>query len=195
MGIRAGPARPSPRPPPRRCPSRPCAAGSRTHCPGVAGRSAIADLARLAASVPPGRSPDMAPGPAVGRGCGFSAWLSPSSCIAEACPMYSAPVTSLPHAGGRIASQPPTTRHERTFPRKRFVKSRTRRFRGNVMNAPPGASAIQPVLCPRQKSESAWCERRAPSRQLGYCPGGNLFWKRSTCSVSPRRTPISISIG
>ena len=26
------------------------------------------------------------------------------------------------------------------------------------MNAPPGASAIQPVLCPRQKSESTWCE-------------------------------------
>lgn len=34
-----------------------------------------------------------------------------------------------------------------------------------------------------------------PSHQAGYQPGGNLFRKRSTCSVPSRSIPISISMG
>src|SRR6266496_5235664 len=71
---------------------------------GVADRSAIADLARLAGSVPPGDSPDIAPGPAAGcaDGGGFGVWL---------------PAMVLHTAWGRIPSQPPTTRQKRMVAR------------------------------------------------------------------------------
>jgi hypothetical protein len=78
----------------------------------VAGRSAIADLARLAGSVPPGDTPDIAPGPAAGcaDGGGFGVWLPLWSCIPAACPMFDA--GNVHTTWGRIPSQPPTTRHE-----------------------------------------------------------------------------------
>jgi hypothetical protein len=45
----------------------------------------------------------------------------------------------------------------------------------------------------RRVSRPAWYGSRAPGHRLGYRPSGNLFRKRSTCSVPPRSIPISIS--
>src|SRR5271165_1046715 len=82
---------------------------------GVAGRSVIAGVARLAGSVPPADSPGIAPGPADGcaDGGGFGGWLPLWSCIPAACPVPDA--GNVRTVWGRIPSQPPTTRHERKF--------------------------------------------------------------------------------
>src|SRR5271165_5583165 len=82
---------------------------------GVAGRSVIAGVARLAGSVPPADSPGIAPGPADGcaDGGGFGGWLPLWSCIPAACPVPDA--GNVRTVWGRIPSQPPTTRQLRTF--------------------------------------------------------------------------------
>ena len=74
---------------------------------------------------------------------------------------------------------------------------------GRLAGAPPKGRQGPHLTRPTSRHDNPLRGRRVSlpgarsplSGRLGYCPGRNLFWKPSTCSVSPRRIPISISIG
>src|SRR6185312_7540694 len=106
-------------------------------------RSAIADLVRLAGSVPPGGTPDIAPGPAAGcaDGGGFGVWLPLWSCIPAACPVPDA--GNVRTAWGRIPSQPPTTRQMRTFAPRAPMHKYT--VGGSLVRWPVTATARPPT--------------------------------------------------